>query len=175
MIPTSILTLDLATTTGWAISQGGAEPDSGFVKFPDTGVDYGRFLNVYDRWLVKKITENNIDFAAYEEPVGTRNLRTSMRLQNLAGHTEFRCTKMKVKCVCVPIPTWRKHFIGRGTGFKKLKLDPKVMAVDACLERGWNPEIHDEAEALGILDYVFAKLEMSKVWPDAGLFAGVGK
>jgi len=172
MIPTSILTLDLATNFGWARCAVTGHPESGAVKLPDTGRDIGRFLAVYDRWLVKMLREYGIDTVVYEEPIGTKNLQVSMKLQNLAGHTEYRCRLESVKYYSVPIQTWRKHFIGRGTGFKRLKLNPKEMAIAACLERDWNPATHDEAEALGILDYVFAKMELPKPWPDGGLFAG---
>ncbi len=175
MIPTSILALDLATNFGWARCAVGGQPESGAVKLPDTGRDIGRFLAVYDRWLVKTLREYEIDFVACEEPIGTRNLLVSMKLQNLVGHTEFVCNINNVTCRVVAISSWRKHFIGRGTSFKRLGLNPKEMAIAACVERGWNPATHDEAEALGILDYVFAKLELEKPWPGGGLFAGVEK
>jgi len=66
----------------------------------------------------------------------------------------------KPLCFSVPISTWRKHFIGRGGGFKRGEdkkylpgEDPKLIAVEKCESFGWHTAIPDEAEACGILDY----------------------
>lgn len=48
--------------------------------------------------------------------------------------------------------SWRRHFLGkvqRGTKSTDLKL----MAMMACKELGFRPLKHDDAEALGLLDY----------------------
>lgn len=174
MIPTSILTLDLATNFGWARCAVTGSPESGAVKLPDTGRDIGRFLAVYERWLVKMLREYGIDFVAYEQPIlpHIKNLHTLRKLYSLAGVTELVCKKERVRVVEVPISTWRMHFIGKCRNFAT-KTEAKEMAIAACLERDWNPATHDEAEALGILDYVFAKMELPKPWPDGGLFAKV--
>ena len=174
MTPTSILTLDLATNFGWARCAVGGQPESGAVKLPDTGRDIGRFLAVYDRWLVKMVRDYEVDLVVYEKPIGTRNLQTSMKLQNLAGHTEWVCRLNNVECRSEAVSTWRVHFIHKCRNFA-YKDEAKFLAMDACVERGWNPATHDEAEALGILDYVFAKMELPKPWPDGGLFAGGAK
>ena len=68
-------------------------------------------------------------------------------------------------------------FPGTACSDHELKILPNWLARrrSCCLERDWNPATHDEAEALGILDYVFAKMELPKPWPDGGLFAGAEK
>lgn len=169
----SILALDLATNTGWATCPVGGEAVSGQKTMPDTGRDIGRFLAVYERWLMMLLAKHNVDLIAYEQPIiaGSKNLQTLRKLYSLTGLTELIGRKASAEVIEVPISSWRKHFIGRGTGFKRDKLDPKQMAITACYERGWNPATHDEAEALGILDYVMAKLDLPRAWPDAGLFA----
>lgn len=169
----SILALDLATNTGWATCPVGGEATSGQKTMPDTGRDIGRFLAVYERWLISMLRDYEIDFIAYEQPILPRvkNLHTLRKLYSLTGLTELIGRKASAEVIEVPISSWRKHFIGRGTGFKCRSLDPKQMAITACYERGWNPATHDEAEALGILDYVMAKLDLPRAWPDAGLFA----
>lgn len=172
MTPTSILTLDLATNFGWARCVVGGQPEYGAVGLPSTGRDIGRFLAVYERWLVKRCREYEIDLVAYEQPIipKEKNLHTLRKLYSLAGVTELVCKRENIRVVEVPISTWRVHFIGKCRGFAT-KTEAKEMAIDACLERGWNPATHDEAEALGIMDYVFAKMELEKPWPDGGLFA----
>lgn len=52
-----ILALDLATSTGWCAGAGDASPAYGSVTMPDTKEEVGPFLDFFDRWLHRKITE----------------------------------------------------------------------------------------------------------------------
>lgn len=52
-----ILTLDLATMTGWCAGAGGELPALGHVRMPDTKEDVGSFLDFYYRWLNLKVTD----------------------------------------------------------------------------------------------------------------------
>src|SRR3546814_13386099 len=54
----------------------------------------------------------------------------------------------------VHISEWRKHFLGRGGGFKKTEdkknylpgHDPKELAIQRCAQYGWHTDIADAAE-----------------------------
>lgn len=52
-----ILTLDLATVTGWCFGAGDELPALGHVRMPDTKEDVGSFLDFFYRWLNLKVTD----------------------------------------------------------------------------------------------------------------------
>jgi len=70
-----ILTLDLATTTGWCFGAGDITPALGHVRMPDTKEDVGTFLDFYYRWLHAKITDCQAEVGAecHPTPFGARN------------------------------------------------------------------------------------------------------
>src|SRR3546814_16320005 len=61
----------------------------------------------------------------------------------------------------VHISEWRKHFLGRGGGFKKTEAkknylpghDPKELAIQRCAQYGWHTDIADAPEAVGIPEF----------------------
>lgn len=69
-----ILTLDLATTTGFCFGAGDQTPALGHVRMPDTKEDVGTFLDFYFRWLHAKITDLQAEanVACYPTPYGAK-------------------------------------------------------------------------------------------------------
>src|SRR3546814_16206710 len=76
----------------------------------------------------------------------------------------------------VHISEWRKHFLGRGGGFKKTEdkknylpgHDPKELAIQRCAQYGWHTDIADAAEAVGILDFGLTMIpDYERPWRDA--------
>ena len=121
----------------------------------------------------------------YEMPfIGKQvNSRTSKRLMGMAGVVEmFAFQKKALGCYEVDISEWRKHFLGRGSGFKKAPggkkylpgHDPKELAIQRCAEYGWHTDIHDAAEACGVLDYSLTMIpKYHRPWRDNALMGGM--
>lgn len=175
----SALALDLATTTGWAWhAQGMDRPFFGHFTLPGKPGEVGQPVDALERWL-EDFYEQSMKagvpvthwFFEQQHIAKKINIETVYRLITLGGTVEKIAYQKFVErrlnwqqnpwCWSVPIQTWRKHFIGRGAGFKKTEdkksylpgEDPKQLAVEKCESFGWHTEIPDEAEACGILDY----------------------
>lgn len=75
-------------------------------------------------------------------------------LVGLAAHVHSYCDARRIRiCRSVQMAKWRRRFIGpmpRGTKGPELK----EHAMARCRELGMTPRTNDEAEAIGILDYV---------------------
>ena len=172
--PSRILALDLSSRTGWALWSPGAEPEYGSEHFSRTGADVGAFLAEFDAWLAGAFDQWGPDLVVYEQPIlaSMTNITTLRKLYGLAGVTEMHCHQRDPRVACreVPIQKWRKHFIGRGSGFKKAGKDPKAECIRVCRERRFEPQDDNAADALGILDYTADLLGLPKDWPDMGLF-----
>jgi hypothetical protein len=105
-----------------------------------------------------------IDAVFYEEPLnlglgsGMTNKETVNTLVGLAMHCESWGEAAGCRVVrAVNQSSWRKHFIGsmkRGTKSKDLK----DYAMERCQQYGFRPERHDQAEAIGVLDYACSAL-----------------
>lgn len=97
---------------------------------------------------------------------GKTTPQTVFKLCALAGMAEWFAHRIGAVCRQVDQQSWRKHFIGRGTG-KSDEL--KRLAKEAALLRGWTPANDHEADAAGVLDYGLACFNISPPWRDAHL------
>ena len=174
---TSVLAFDLATTTGWAWHAAGMpRPFFGAFTLPGKPGDVGQPADALERWLREMYIRTRdagspiTHFFFEAQHVDAKiNIDTVYRLIALGGIVEKFAWQVKPKgqkkafVYKVHISTWRKHFIGRGGGFKRDKTakgkpylpgeDPKEIAIQRCGEYGWHTDIADAAEAIGILDY----------------------
>lgn len=168
-LPSRILALDLATRLGWALWSPGTPLEYGSHLLPRTGPHAGTFLDAYRTWLMPQLAR--LDLVVYEQPILPQRTRieTLRKLYSLAGFTELVCIDLKIRCREIPMQKWRKHFMGRGGGFKHIGTDAKTMAIDEARARGFTIQGDDEADAIGIMDYTAAKLEIPTDWPDRGL------
>jgi len=118
----------------------------------------------------------SIDAVFMEETIDARalsghtNIETLKILSYLAGHA-------KSWAACYPadrpriirevnMTRWRRHFLGsmkRGTK----STDLKEYAMLRAREYGFNPRRHDEAEALGILDYACDDIGVVPPWRES--------
>lgn len=187
----SVLALDLATTTGWALHEGSMErPFFGAFRLPGGPHDVALGADALLRFLDEKHDLFHFTHVVFEDqfiPTAV-NSKTARRLMGLAAMTEWWCLRNKVRCFSVLLVEWRKHFLGRGSGFKRTpdkkrylpNQDPKELAIRKCAEFGWHTDIADAAEACGLLDY-FLHLIAKGVpgfvipWRDYALFAGFGE
>jgi hypothetical protein len=119
------------------------------------------------------------------------NMETVYKLIGLGATVEKFAFQVGGLAYKVHISEWRKHFIGRGGGFKREKIwnekkkknvsgkylpgeDPKELALQRCESYGWHTEVHDEAEACGILDFSLSMIpDYVRPWRDNLLLGGV--
>jgi hypothetical protein len=179
---TSVLALDLATTTGWAWhSVEMPRPFFGAFRLPGDPGEVGKPADALESWLFT-MYERSVNAGApithwffEQQHIGANvDVRNVYRLIALGGIVEKVAWQLKppgqskVWCYGVPIQSWRKHFLGRGSGFKRDHTkkgkpylpgeDPKEIAIQKCGEFGWFTDVADAAEACGILDYALAEI-----------------
>lgn len=157
-----ILAVDLSKrSTGWAYYQPGAErpyhgcwtaiaseytTDQGQIAYKL----YEELLNLHSVMPIGKIFgENPVNMLPNGVATNTESIEIAITLKatvNLFGFT------INAKRMWIHQASWRKHFLGkiqRGTRSTDLKL----LALQACKALGLKPQKHDDAEALGLLDY----------------------
>ena len=161
----SILALDLATQTGWAhatqdacrqwprIGELGAKAPKGVtfgtwvlgttseVPWPARRGQLAAFL--WDK--VPKIGPKLIVFEAPVPRMGKLSPEQMRNLHSFAVTVEDIAYEMRLPCYEVPVITVKKDFTGKGRAEKE-----DIMF--RCMQRGWHPENHDEADALALLD-----------------------
>jgi hypothetical protein len=197
-----VLALDLATTTGWALHAPGMErPFFDAFTLPGGPRDIGVPCLALEDWL-EEMWETFADMGGFSHVCfEAQHINPKMSVENayrlicLGGIVERCvarwCREVKektgkgnmVRVYKVDISTWRKHFLGRGSGFKRDKTkkgkpyfpgeDPKEIAVNRCTQYGWHTDIHDAAEACGILDYFLSLIpNYHRPWRDRALLGG---
>ena len=94
---------------------------------------------------------------------GQTNRETLKAAVGLTEHVESFAEAIGAKVRYTNQSSWRRHFLGkmkRGTRTPDLK----AMAMQRCRELGFEPRKHDEAEALGILDYDISLAGITPPW-----------
>lgn len=169
----SILALDLATKTGWAILDDRTpdRPYLGTLSLPNDPEEIGRAAEVFRQFLADRHTMHggltHIVFEA-QHVAGTKktilgdgtrvetggmNIHVLRRLIGLATMAEWFAFKVEAKCYDVAIATWRKHAFGNG---RMNRQEAKERAMEECRALGFDPTNDNEAEAFFILDYYVA-------------------
>jgi len=183
----AVLALDLATTTGWALHRPGMQrPFFDAFTLPGEPGAIGQPCAALEDWLFEKLDEtwgeggiSHFFFEAQHIAKGM-NPQNAYRLIGLGAIVEKFAYQNKSLCYAVDISTWRKHFIGRGSGFKKDAQkrylpghNPKELAAQRCEQYGWFTDTHDAAEACGILDFGLSLIpNYQRPWRDKALLGG---
>ena len=185
----SYLALDLSkTNTGWAQWQPGWDrPIFGSVKLGTEFTSIGGMCGKLHRELAAIHKATPVKWGFIEKPLtasqlnGNTNADALFKLAAIAAHAHsFGYAKGWVGqgVVEVNIATWRRHFIGkmpRGTKSKALK----DYTMERCRQLGlgeWRtddktgrsycagPRSHDEADAIGLLDYCLHMKGVTPPW-----------
>lgn len=167
----AILTLDLSTTTGWALAEPpavAAWPQSvPGIKGPIEGVSYGimSFKSVYatagsrfsafSDWLCNMLTDQVPGLVVFEAPVIGRGLSASRLAAGMASIVELMCWRREIAHYEVSPQTVKKHFAGSGRAQKR-------DVIEACRQRGWDPQDDNAADALALLDYAVRVWQASR-------------
>jgi hypothetical protein len=167
-----ILALDLSKrSAGWACWG----PDDGRVasgawvlgsEFTSDGLTYCRLHeNMSALHSLAAITA-----VYWEEPLDPRvlsghtNIDSIRVLSGLAAHAASWAEAMACRHAhSVNMATWRRHFLGKMPRATK-SADLKEYAIVRCRQLGFKPAKHDEAEAIGILDFACDALQLSAPW-----------
>jgi len=159
-----VLSLDIATTTGWAFGDAGEKPRHGTFTLQPTGEDLGRYGYAYVQWLTSTVRELRPKEIVYEAPVLPQprfnkekgkieqltNIMTLRKLYSLTTLTEMVALSEAVPCEEISAGQWRKEFLGQHYPRSGTRDDLKRAAIAVCRMMKWEPNGSDDAEALGI-------------------------
>jgi len=149
---------DISSKTGWGVWDGHApQPTLGVKTIVGWDYDAGSMLELYRKWLG--------DFLRAYRPqrVGIEALFLAPHLDfptigkqvALVSFTQWACKAAGVPCSLIYAASWRKSWYGSARGRTD---DFKNMAVNRCLDLGWDAPDHNAAEAGGILDHLVTEI-----------------
>lgn len=164
-----ILALDLARTLGWAHATDQAVADwpgdpwsarshdwSGLTYGsarlgPPGSVTTGELVNLAQRWF-RAALRCEPGIVVVERPLPTNMGHLAATQEQLQAHAyaiEAEVRKAGLLWAALPLNSIRKHFCGNGNAKK-----PDVAYV--CRQRGWQPQDHNQSDALALLDFHIA-------------------
>ena len=143
---TTILALDLGTTTGWALRGSDGHITSGSESFRPQRFEGGgmRFLR-FKRWLTEiKQSCGSIDCLHFEEVRRHVSTDAAHAYGGFLATLTAWCEHHQIPYQGVPVGTIKKHATGKGNASK----EDVIAAVQA---RGHDPVDDNEADALALL------------------------
>ena len=143
---TTILALDLGTTTGWALAQTDAQISSGSQSFKPQRFEGGgmRFLR-FKRWLTDiKQCSPDISLIVFEEVRRHAGVDAAHVYGGFMGQLTAWCEHHQIPYEGVPVGTIKKHATGKGNASK----DQMIQAMQA---RNHSVVDDNEADALALL------------------------
>lgn len=143
-----LLTLDLGTTTGWAMRTEDGIIMSGSQSFKPGRYDGGgmRYLR-FKTWLTDlKNNMGGVDYVAYEEVRRHAGTDAAHVYGGFMAHLTAWCEHHKIPYEAIPVGTIKKDATGKGNASK----DDMIAAMKA---KGHNPEDDNEADAIALLYY----------------------
>ena len=143
---TTILALDLGTTTGWALAQADARMTSGSHSFKPQRFEGGgmRFLR-FKRWLtdIKQCTPG-ISLVVFEEVRRHAGVDAAHAYGGFLGQLTAWCEHHQIPYEGVPVGTIKKHATGKGNASKE-------QMTQAMQARGHEITDDNQADALALL------------------------
>lgn len=167
-----IAALDLSkTSTGWACwAPGDTVVASGTWQLGSEFTSRGRVFCKLHENLMALHRLGPIEALFFEDAVNIMpgavptNIESVKLAAGLCAHAESFGEAMGCRIVRgVNQVTWRREFLGKQPRGMK-KTDLKDMAMERCRQFGFRPQKHDEAEAIGILDYACVALDIVPFW-----------
>jgi Holliday junction resolvasome RuvABC endonuclease subunit len=151
---TTILALDLGTTTGWALRQLDGTISSGTVAFKPQRFEGGgmRFLR-FKRWLNElRQSAGDIQGVVLEEVRSHAGVDAAHAYGGFLGHLTAWCEQHRIPYQGVPVGTIKKHATGKGNA-------GKAAMIAAAQARGFQPQDDNEADALALLHWAITTQE----------------
>jgi len=155
----SILALDLASRTGWALGEpSDPRPLSGSLRFAREGASMGAVFSGCRQWLSRFLAENrDIKLVVFEAPMTPQHMsgRTDpsvvRRLMGLCAVVEELCHSLGNFDVReARVSAVRTHFIGSN---RHRRAEAKELTIAACRRLGWSPIDDNAADALALWHY----------------------
>ena len=143
---TTILALDLGTTTGWALAQTDAQISSGSQSFKPQRFEGGgmRFLR-FKRWLTDiKQCSSDINLIVFEEVRRHAGVDAAHAYGGFMGQLTAWCEHHQIPYEGVPVGTIKKHATGKGNASKE-------QMIQAMQARNHSVTDDNEADALALL------------------------
>ena len=147
-----ILTLDLGTTTGWALQDKDGSITSGSHSFKPSRFDGGgmRYLR-FKNWLTEmKSHVGSIDAVFFEEVRRHNGVDAAHTYGGFLAHLTAWCEHHQIPYEGVPVGTIKKFIAGKGNASKGM-----VLAV--ILGLGYKPVDDNEADSLALMLYVLSQ------------------
>ena len=154
---TTILALDLGTTTGWALRGSDGHITSGSESFRPQRFEGGgmRFLR-FKRWLTElKAVADGIDALHFEEVRRHVSTDAAHAYGGFLATLTAWCEHHQIPYQGVPVGTIKKHATGKGNAGK----DEVIASVTA---RGHAPSDDNEADALALLHWAIAQHDLER-------------
>lgn len=168
----SILSLDLGTTTGWAVRSRDGLICSGSQSFKPQRFEGGgmRYLR-FQRWLAEfanpaaerlkdiraaigaqetPFDDNLIDLIVFEEVRRHAGVDAAHAYGGFLGHLQLFGESRKIPYEGVPVGTIKKHATGKGNA-------NKLLMIAAMQGLGYSPVDDNEADALALLHYAIER------------------
>lgn len=162
----SILSLDLGTTTGWALRSRDGSIVSGSQSFRPQRFEGGgmRYLR-FTRWLsevavggssylfkddAERVNDTLLDQIVFEEVRRHAGVDAAHAYGGFMSHLTAFAERHAIPYEGIPVGTIKKHATGRGNAGK-----PLIMAAMQGL--GYNPVDDNEADALALLHYAIER------------------
>lgn len=149
---TTILALDLGTTTGWALTSRDGLIASGSESFKPQRFEGGgmRYLR-FKRWLTEiKLCAGGIDAVFLEEVRRHVGVDAAHAYGGFLATLTAWCEHHQIPYQGVPVGTIKKHATGKGNA-------GKAEMIAAAKARGFTPIDDNEADALALLDWALAQ------------------
>ncbi len=147
----NVLTLDLGTTTGWAIVQSGHVVKSGSENFKPRRFDGGglRYLRFLQFLEDRRTHINSITAIFYEEVRRHIGVDAAHAYGGFLAVLTAWCENKQIAYEGVPVGRIKKHIAGKGNASKQ----EVIAAVNA---RGHKVTDNNEADAIGIAYWAIA-------------------
>lgn len=174
----AVVQYDLSRSAGWAVYvPGRAAPRHGVLKLPATKTDGDngpafKLLFEHIAWVDRNFGLRCIGYEAFLAPTGGasdkgKGFQTSPKtLKRLAGYmaiVEMCGAMLDVPTISINQSSWTGFWLGsmpRGTK----RDERKKLSVAKAVALGWAPHGDDDADALGQLHYLLAKMGIIVPW-----------
>jgi hypothetical protein len=158
---TSILALDLASTSGWAYGEPGSVPTHGVIRFAAVGSSHEAIFANAANWM-REMCMRPIDTICWEAPLptsfkpGYTNIETTTILFGLPaviGAVAYNVGIYDIRKAGAR--DVRRHFLGCNPQRKTAK----KMVIRQCKKLGWHVTDDNEADALATWHYMCSLIE----------------
>lgn len=171
---TSVLALDLASVTGWALGEPGSVPMHGSIRFARAGSSHEAMFAKAHVWMHEMCELHNPGLLVFEAPLQgfkggktTDDVTTILRgLPAIVGAVAYLRRIYDIRKA--DTRDVRNHFIGSNPKRAKAKL----MVIRQCRAMGWDVEDDNEADALATWHYMCSLLEPKLAMRPTPLFLG---